>query len=72
MKKTSHRRRDLREKKLAQIKRAAIVPDAERQRFLAGVTTDFAALRNTPDAWREEQAERAAWDCTLADGLKDK
>lgn len=72
MKKTSHRRRDLREKKLAQIKRAAIVSDAERQRFLEGVNTGFAALRDNPEAWQEEQAERAAWDCTLADGLTEK
>ncbi len=23
----------------------------------------------TPEAWREEEAERALWDCTLLDGL---
>ncbi len=25
----------------------------------------------TPKEWAEENAERALWDCTLMDGLKD-
>ncbi len=49
-----------------------IPSEAERQRFLEGVNADFAALRNDPAAWQEELAERAAWDCTLADDLKDE
>jgi hypothetical protein len=31
----------------------------------------YAALRNDPDLWGEEQAERADWETTLADGLDD-
>jgi hypothetical protein len=40
-----------------------------RQRFLDALNADFAALRADPDAWAEEQQDRAAWDATLADGL---
>jgi hypothetical protein len=72
MKKTYHRWRDLRKKKLSAAQLQAIDREVERQCFLEGVNTDFAALRNNPDAWQDEQAERAAWDCTLADGLKDE
>ena len=32
----------------------------------------YAALRSDPKAWKAEQAERALWDKTLADGLKDE
>jgi len=38
-----------------------------REAFLAGVAEDFAALRADPNAWAEEQAERRAWDASLAD-----
>lgn len=31
----------------------------------------FAALKADSQAWKEEQEERAAWDVTLLDGLKD-
>ncbi len=71
MKNTFHRGRDAREKKRTKIPRATPLSDAERQCFLAGVNADFAALRNNPHAWQEEQAERALWDGTLADGLTD-
>ena len=40
-----------------------------RQRFLDALNADFAALREDPSAWAEEQQERATWDATLADGL---
>jgi hypothetical protein len=40
-----------------------------RQQFLAGLNADFAALRKNRAAWEEEQAERKAWDATLADGI---
>lgn len=40
-----------------------------RQRFLEGLNADFAALRSDPAAWADEDAERRAWDATLADGL---
>jgi predicted transcriptional regulator len=42
-----------------------------RQRFLAGLNSDFAALRSDPVAWEEEQAERKKWDATLSDRLED-
>jgi hypothetical protein len=41
-----------------------------RQRFLAGLNADFAALRKNQSAWKEEVAERELWDATLADGLE--
>jgi hypothetical protein len=42
-----------------------------RQRFLAGLNSDFGALRRNTAAWEEEKAERKKWDATLTDGLKD-
>jgi hypothetical protein len=72
MKKTSHHWRASQENKRTETQSATIISDAERQRFLADVNADFAALRNNPDAWQDEQAERAMWDCTLADGLADE
>ena len=42
-----------------------------RQRFLEEANAAFAALRMDPQAWAAEAEERAAWDMTLADGLKD-
>lgn len=40
-----------------------------RQRILDQINADYAALREDPEAWAEELAERALWDVTLADGL---
>jgi hypothetical protein len=57
----------------ARRKALATFPDeGARQCFLEGVNADFADLRNDPTAWQEELAERATWDCTLADGLNEK
>lgn len=42
-----------------------------RWRFLQDANRAFAALRRDPKAWKEEQAEREAWDITLADHLED-
>ena len=42
-----------------------------RQQFLAGLNSDFEALRRNPAAWEEEQAERTKWDATLSDGLEE-
>jgi predicted transcriptional regulator len=39
-----------------------------RQRFLEGLSDDFAVLRENEPEWREEQAERGIWDSALADG----
>jgi predicted transcriptional regulator len=41
-----------------------------RQWFLEQVNKGFAALKENPDAWREELEERAEWDVTLEDGLE--
>ena len=41
----------------------------QRDKFLDEVNAAYAALRSDPKAWKEEQAERALWDKTLADGL---
>ncbi len=43
-----------------------------RQRFLEELNAGFAALRNDPEAWKEELEEREEWDRTLADGLGDE
>jgi predicted DNA-binding protein len=42
-----------------------------RDKFLDEVNAAYAALRTEPKAWKEEQAERALWDKTLGDGLKN-
>jgi len=51
---------------------ATLLDEGERQCFLAGVNADFVDLRTDPTAWQEELAERATWDCTLADGLNEE
>ena len=43
-----------------------------RQAFLKRANTAFAILRNDPDAWKEEQEERAAWDAALNDDLEEE
>jgi len=43
-----------------------------RQRFLEESNRAFEALRASPEAWKSEQAEREAWDLTLADGLEEE
>lgn len=47
------------------------IMEYQRQCFLEGLHADFAALRNNPKAWQEEQEERAVWDATLSDGLDE-
>jgi hypothetical protein len=32
----------------------------------------YATLRNNPEAWKAELAERKEWDATMADGQEDK
>lgn len=39
----------------------------ERNRFFEQMDAGYAEWRADPDAWAEEQAERAAWDNTLCD-----
>ena len=41
-----------------------------RQTFLAGLSSDFAILRENDPEWQAEKAERAAWNIALADGDK--
>jgi predicted DNA-binding protein len=41
----------------------------QRDKFLDEVNAAYARLRSDPKAWKEEEAERALWDKTLADGL---
>jgi hypothetical protein len=43
-----------------------------RDIFLDGVNAAYATLCNDPKAWKEEQAERALWDKTIADGIQDQ
>jgi hypothetical protein len=50
---------------------ATAVEAYRRRRFLEEANAEFAVLRADEDAWAEEQAERRAWDATLADGLAD-
>jgi hypothetical protein len=42
-----------------------------RRRMLEMTNAAYAALRDDPDAWREELAERREWDTTLVDGLEE-
>jgi hypothetical protein len=43
----------------------------QREQFLDECDRAYSRLRADPKAWREELAERALWDVTLADGLED-
>jgi predicted transcriptional regulator len=45
------------------------VEEYHRRQFWSAVDAGYAALRADTDAWTAEQADRAAWDGTLADGL---
>jgi hypothetical protein len=44
----------------------------QREVFLRGLADDFAALRASSEQWPGEQAEREAWDQTIADGLENE
>jgi hypothetical protein len=44
----------------------------ERDKLLDSMNAAYAALRKDPEAWKQEQAERALWDQTLSDGLEDE
>jgi hypothetical protein len=48
-----------------------VVEAYRRQRFLESVNADFARLRKNPKLWDQELKERAEWDSTLSDGMKD-
>ena len=43
----------------------------DRQEFLERANQAYATLRNNPEAWQEELAERELWEQTLADGVRE-
>ena len=49
---------------------ARAVEAYRRERFLREVNAAYAALHADVEAWREEEAERAVWEGTIADGLE--
>jgi predicted HicB family RNase H-like nuclease len=53
-----------------------VVEDAieryRRQEFLEQLNDDFSALRQRPVDWRDELAERAAWEQTVGDDPEDE
>lgn len=50
---------------------ATAIEEYRRQRFLKGLSQDFADLRADSQAWEEELRERQAWDATLSDDLEE-
>ncbi|SRR5260370_42530190 len=48
------------------------VEEYRRRRFWDQVEAAAFDLRKDPVSWKEELAERQAWDATLADGLEDR
>ena len=47
------------------------VETLRRQTLLEETNRAYATLRGDPEQWKEEKAERAAWDATLSDGLEE-
>jgi AbrB family looped-hinge helix DNA binding protein len=45
------------------------VDTERRRRLLEQTNRDYARLREDPEAWQAELAERALWETTLLDGL---
>lgn len=41
----------------------------DRNRMLDEINAGFTTLKQDATAWREEQAERTAWDGTASDGV---
>jgi hypothetical protein len=41
-----------------------------REQFFNDVNAAYANLRNNPEAWKTEQAERELFDNTLSDGIE--
>ncbi len=41
-----------------------------RETFLRAANADYAALRRSPKAWKNELRERKIWEQTLADGIE--
>jgi predicted transcriptional regulator len=51
---------------------ASAVEAMRRQYILQETNAAYAALRDNPVAWEEEQQERREWEATLADNLDEK
>jgi len=47
------------------------VEEYRRRRFLEDVNAAYLLLKEDPEAWKELEEERSAWDATLADGLPE-
>ena len=50
---------------------AAAIETYRRQCLLNATNAAFAALRNDPQAWKEELGERADWELATADGTQE-
>ena len=48
-----------------------VIEDWERRRFFEDLNSAFTQLKEDPEAWEEELAERAQWDEALLDDLDD-
>lgn len=44
----------------------------ERDHFFDRLNAAYAALKENPTAWAEEEEERSAWDHTLVDNIEDE
>jgi predicted transcriptional regulator len=47
------------------------IENYRRQRFLEAANRTYAALRNDPATWQQEQEERELWDKAASDGPDD-
>ena len=48
-----------------------LISAEEQKLFWEQVNEEYRRLQEDKEAWAEELAERALWDCCLLDGLKD-
>ena len=48
------------------------IEDYRRKVFLERLNAAFQALRDDPEAWKEEEEERALFEGTLMDGLSEE
>jgi len=44
----------------------------QRKKFMDEINAAHAKLKGHPQAWREEQEERQAWEATIDDGLEEE
>lgn len=49
-----------------------ITGEERRRQFWEKFNAAYTALREDPEAWKEELEERALWEATLADGLDEE